>query len=368
MGGSWNRWSSSAEPHRTITGAVQKGDCRRRCPGLGNHRRVVITGQSGCHRVACCREVVGVTDEPDTVPIPDRRLIDEALVRRLVASQFPHWADLPVRPVPTSGWDNQTFRLGEHLSVRLPTAREYALAVDKEHRWLPTFAPRVPLPIPVPVARGVPADGYGFHWSVYEWIDGEPARIDGIGDLTGFADDLAAFLVALQHVDPTGGPQPGLHNWFRGGPLQIFDPQVRRAVELLDRRISRDIVMEIWRSALGATGDRQSVWLHGDVALGNLLVRDGVLAAVIDFGTCGVGDPACDLAIAWTLLSGPSRDAFRARLDVGPETWARGRGWALWKTLVVYAGALGGEPAVAAQAQRVIDEIVADWTSPSVRL
>jgi len=286
-------------------------------------------------------------------------------VRRLVASQFPQWADLPVWPVPTSGWDNQTFRLGQRLSVRLPTAREYALAVDKEHRWLPILAPRVPLPKPVPMARGVPADGYGFHWSVYEWIDGEPARIDGIGDLTRFADGLASFLVALQRVDPTGGPQPDLHNWFRGGPLQIYDPQIRRAIEVLDRRIPRDIVTEIWRSALRAAWDGRSVWFHGDVAPGNLLVRDGVLAAVIDFGTCGVGDPACDLAIAWTLLSGPSRDAFRARLDVDPGTWTRGRAWALWKALIVYAGALQGKPAVAAEANRIIDEIVAEYATPA---
>jgi len=306
-----------------------------------------------------------VTADPDTVPVPDRRLVDEGLVRRLVASQFPQWADLPVWPVPTSGWDNQTFRLGQRLSVRLPTAREYALAVDKEHRWLPILAPRVPLPIPVPMARGVPADGYGFHWSVYEWIDGEPARIDGIGDLTRFADGLASFLVALQRVDPTGGPQPDLHNWFRGGPLQIYDPQIRRAIEVLDRRIPRDIVTEIWRSALRAAWDGRSVWFHGDVAPGNLLVRDGVLAAVIDFGTCGVGDPACDLAIAWTLLSGPSRDAFRARLDVDPGTWTRGRAWALWKALIVYAGALQGKPAVAAEANRIIDEIVAEYATPA---
>jgi aminoglycoside phosphotransferase (APT) family kinase protein len=328
--------------------------------------RVVISGVNRLSLVVRCCGVLGVTTDSDAVPVPDRRLVDEGVVCRLVAGQFPQWADLPVRPVPASGWDNQTFRLGERLSVRLPTAGEYALAVDKEHRWLPVFAPRVPLPVPVPVARGVPGDGYGLPWSVYEWIDGEPARIGGIADLTRFADSLAAFLVALQRVDATAGPPPGLHNWFRGGPLRIYDPQIRRAVEVLDHRISRDIVMEIWRSALGAGWDGRSVWLHGDVAPGNLLVRDGVLAAVIDFGTCGVGDPACDLAIAWTLLSGPSRDAFRARLDVDPGTWARGRGWALWKTLIVYAGALRDEPAAGAQAGRVLDEIIAEYATPAV--
>lgn len=152
----------------------------------------------------------------DAVPVPVRRLVDAALVRRLVASQFPQWADLPVRPVPR-GWDNQTFRLGERLSVRLPTAQEYALAVDKEHRWLPVLAPQLPLPVPRPVTRGVPAHGYRFDWSVYEWIDGEPANLDSIGDLTGFAKDLAAFLVALRRVDPTRGRSPDFTTGFVAG-------------------------------------------------------------------------------------------------------------------------------------------------------
>jgi aminoglycoside phosphotransferase (APT) family kinase protein len=301
-----------------------------------------------------------VTSNPDTVPVPDRRLVDVSLVRRLIARQFPRWAGLPVWPVATNGWDNQTFHLGDRMSVRLPTAGEYALAVDKEHRWLPAIAPRVPLRIPTPLAKGEPDEGFAFHWSVYEWIDGEPARIDTIGDLARFAHDLAAFLVALRHLDPTGGPEPGMHNWFRGGPLQVYDAQARRAIEVLDGRIPRDRVTEIWQSALRSAWDRRPAWFHGDIAPGNLLVRDGVLAAVIDFGTCGVGDPACDAAIAWTLLSGPSREAFRTRLDVDPGTWARGRGWALWKALIIYAGAPGSGHAVAVAARRVIDGMLAE--------
>lgn len=298
-----------------------------------------------------------MTSDPDTVPVPDRRLVDVSLVRRLIASQFPQWADLPVRPVVLSGWDNQTFHLGDRMSVRLPTAREYSLAVDKEHRWLPILAPRVPLPIPVPLARGMPDDGFAFPWSVYEWIDGEPAGIGTIDNLSEFADSLAAFLAALRHIDSTGGPEPGLHNWFRGGPLQVYDAQTRQAIEVLDGHVPRDTVTEIWQSALSAGWDGRPVWFHGDVFPGNLLVRDGALAAVIDFGTCGVGDPACDLTIAWTLLSGASREAFRARIDVDSGTWARGRGWALWKALITYARTLHRDQATAAEAKRVIDEI-----------
>jgi aminoglycoside phosphotransferase (APT) family kinase protein len=302
-----------------------------------------------------------VSADPDTIPVPDRRLVGMSLVRRLIARQFPQWADLPVRPVATSGWDNQTFHLGDRLSVRLPTAREYALAVDKEHRWLPVLAPQLPLPIPVPLAKGEPDEEFAFPWSVYGWIDGDPASIDVIGDLCGFADSLAGFLVALRGVDPGGGPQPGLHNWFRGGPLEVLDPQTRRAIEVLDGRVPRDAVTQIWAAALDAAWDGRPVWFHGDVAPGNLLVRDGGLAAVIDFGTCGVGDPACDVAIAWMFLSGASREAFRAKLDIDPGTWARGRGWALWKALIVYAGALHGDQAAAEWATRIIDEVLSGY-------
>lgn len=254
------------------------------------------------------------------------------------------------------------------MSARLPTAAEYALAVEKEHRWLPVLAPQVPLRIPTPLAQGEPGEGFDFRWSVYEWIDGTPSGIDTIADLTEFAVSLAAFLVALRRVDPAGGPEPGVHNWFRGGPLQVYDSHARQSIEVLAGRVPRDPVLEIWDLALRTSWERPPVWFHGDIAPGNLLVRDGALAAVIDFGTCGVGDPACDLAIAWTILSGASREAFRARLDIDPGTWARGRGWALWKALVVYAGAPHSDNAAAVEAKRVIDEILTEYAeseSPS---
>jgi aminoglycoside phosphotransferase (APT) family kinase protein len=139
-------------------------------------------------------------------------------VRRLLVRQFPQWAELPLWPVAISGWDNQTFHLGERMLVRLPTAKEYALAVDKEHRWLPVLAPRLPLRIPVPLAKGRPDEGFGFNWSVYEWIDGDPLDLETLGDRTDFAEDLAAFLVALRAVDSTGGPEPGCTTGFVVGP------------------------------------------------------------------------------------------------------------------------------------------------------
>lgn len=271
-------------------------------------------------------------------PVPTRFPADEDLVRRLIGSQFPQWTGLPIRRVATEGWDNRTFHLGDAMSVRLPSAEPYALAVQKEHRWLPVLAPQLPLPIPEPLAEGRPGEGYPHPWSVYSWLPGEPADRDQIADLRRFAVDLGGFLAALQQAPTADGPGPGLHNWYRGGPLTRYQQQVDDGVAALDGSAAGDRLLQLWQAALDAPWDGRAVWFHGDIATGNLLVRDGVLGAVIDFGTCGVGDPACDLAIAWTLFDADSRPAFLETVGADPDTVARGRGWALWKALAGLAG------------------------------
>ena len=228
----------------------------------------------------------------------ERGAIDVALARRLVADQFPHWAGLPIAGVAADGWDNRTFRLGAELTVRLPTGDWYAEQVAKEQRWLPVLAPRLPLPIPRPVAMGRPGCGFPYPWSVYRWLDGEPAAPARIADLAGFASAVAGFLAALAAVDATNGPAPGRHNFFRGGPLTTYADEALQAVDALGAEIPRDPVLRAWEDATATRWERDPVWLHGDVAPGNLLVRDGRLAAVIDFGCCGVGDPACDAVLA----------------------------------------------------------------------
>ncbi|TIR68007.1 MAG: aminoglycoside phosphotransferase family protein [Mesorhizobium sp.] len=285
--------------------------------------------------------------------------IGTALVRRLVDAQFPEWRHLPVKPVAFGGWDNRTFHLGDTMAVRLPSAAPYALQVEKEHRWLPKLAPLLPLPIPEPLAHGEPAAGYPWHWSVYRWIEGETAKTGHIADLRAFAVSLAEFLVALKRIDPTAGPAPGQHNFYRGGPLAVYDGEARQAIAALEGRIDTQAATAVWKAALAAGWHGSPVWFHGDVASGNLLVEDGRLSAVIDFGTSGVGDPSCDLAIAWTLFEGESHEAFRARIAVDDATWARGRGWTLWKALITVAGHDANQAEVGRQ-RRVIDEVLAD--------
>jgi aminoglycoside phosphotransferase (APT) family kinase protein len=295
------------------------------------------------------------------VPVkPDRSSIDVALARRLVDSQFPQWSELPITEVAVDGWDNRTFRLGSGLTVRLPTGDWYAKQIDKEQQWLPVLAPQLPLPIPTPVAKGAPDATYPYPWSVYRWLDGELASRAPIADTTAFAAALAGFLNALVRVDATDGPRPGEHNFFRGGPLATYAQETHEAIEKLGAEIPRDAVKRVWDDAMATTWDREPVWLHGDVATGNLLVRDGRLAAVLDFGSSGVGDPACDVVIAWTFLSGPSRDRFRAELYVDDAAWSRGRGWALWKALITLVGHLENDSPDAALSRRDIEQVIAD--------
>ena len=298
---------------------------------------------------------------------PEKPPIDVALVRRLVAAQFPQWADLPVRPVALGGWDNRTFHLGETMTVRLPSAASYSLQVEKEQRWLPRLAPLLPLPIPVPLAMGEPAEGYPWHWSIYRWLDGEPAATGHIADPRQFATTLGQFLRALQRIDATGGPPPGSHNFHRGGSLAVYDGETRQALAALAGRIDNGLAREVWEAALSTTWDGPPVWVHGDVAAGNLLVRNGVLSAVIDFGSSAVGDPACDLYIAWTFLEGQSRDAFRAALLLDEATWARGRGWTLWKALITLAALPGTNALAASEFRRVLDEVLTDHTRSAGR-
>lgn len=284
--------------------------------------------------------------------------IDISLVHRLIASQFPKWKELAVDPVALSGWDNRIFRLGKDMLVRLPSAAEYELQVDKEHQWLPRLGPDLPLPIPVPIAKGKPEHGYPWKWSIYQWLEGETAASAPITDLAEFAADLAKFLSALQSIDATGGPSPRLHSFCRGGPLSIYGEDVHRAISLLRSKVNENAAIQVWERALATSWRRDPVWVHGDISAGNLLVQEGKLCAVIDFGQLAIGDPACDLAISWTLFHGKSRAVFQEMLPLDPGTWDRARAWALWKALITAAGFTDPRNFESEQCWRIIEEVL----------
>ncbi|WP_330239261.1 aminoglycoside phosphotransferase family protein [Streptomyces sp. NBC_00525] len=294
-------------------------------------------------------------------PRPDGRAgIDAALVERLIAAQFPQWTGLPVVPVEVDGWDNRTYRLGDAMTVRLPTRDWYAPAVEKEHHWLPRLAPSLPVPVPPVLALGAPGEGYPFPWSVRRWLPGGTAARERIGDLPGFAVAVAGFVRALQGCDAAGGPAAGPHSFHRGASPARYDEETRGCLAAAADRVDAAGAAAVWEAALAAEWQGAPAWFHGDLAAGNLLVRDGELAAVIDFGTCGVGDPACDLVIAWTLFDGESREAFRDAVCQDPGTWARARGWALWKALLNLTRDAGLHGTPEERELRVIDALLAD--------
>ena len=267
-------------------------------------------------------------DEP-IEPTPD-------IARALIGEQFPEWAALPVRPVGKPGVDNKTFRLGEDKLVRMPRFARWVGQVTREQRWLPVLAPHLPLAVPVPLAQGEPGAAYPFPWSVYAWLDGANASRAVLVDQEQAARDLAGFLGALWSIDATGGPPPEWSNGFRGVDMAdgrdsaIVDWRIEQRIAALEGLLDTDALRAVYADALAApVWPNKPVWVHGDPAPGNLLVRDGRLSAVIDFGTVAVGDPAVDLIGAWTLLTPKARELFREILGIDDATWARGRGWAL---------------------------------------
>jgi aminoglycoside phosphotransferase (APT) family kinase protein len=292
----------------------------------------------------------------------DEADIDAALVRRLLAAQFPHWAALPLQPVRSAGTDNALYRLGEERVVRLPRIHWAVEQVEKEQAWLPRLAPRLPLAIPVPLAKGAPGEGYPWDWSVYRWLEGENIAIERLADPRQAATDLAQFVAAMQRIETTDGPPPGPHNSFRGVPLAVRDAPTCAAIASLHGLLDDlDSVTAAWEAALHAGAwSGAPVWIHGDLQAGNLLTAQGRLHAVIDFGCLGVGDPACDLMVAWNLLSAETRSVFRETLQADDATWARGRGWALSVALIALPYYQTTNPALVAISRRAIAEVLAD--------
>jgi aminoglycoside phosphotransferase (APT) family kinase protein len=246
--------------------------------------------------------------------------LDEALVRRLLAEQFPEWAELTLQRIEPSGTVNAIFRLGDGLSVRLPRREGPTEPGSVELEWLPKLAPQLPVEVPVPVAQGRPGAGYPWFWEIHSWVEGEVLPVEGI-DAVEAAQDLAAFVGTLQRVDPTGAP-PG-----RGIALGVRDEQMQYWWSRFD---GDPRAQATWQLAVAAPPwEGPPIWHHGDLDCRNWLVRNGRISGVIDWGSMGVGDPACDVMVAWKLDSAAARDAFREALSTDDATWERARGWVI---------------------------------------
>ena len=279
------------------------------------------------------------------------------LVRRLVAKRFPRWARLPLTPVRSAGTDNALYRLGDELVVRLPRTAGAVRSIETEQRWLPRLAPLLPIAVPQLLGTGVAGDSFPYPWSVYRWLPGADLVDEPGVDLADAARRLGRFVAVLRRLDTTGAPAS-----FRGGPVGARDAEVRATIDALaaDGTVDAGAATAAWRTACTAGPWRgPPVWLHADLHPANLLGRGGRLAAVIDFGGLGIGDPACDLLPAWTLLTAGTRDLFRAEADVDDATWLRGRGWGLYLGLGAMHVYRDTNPVLAAIGRRAVTEAIA---------
>ena len=288
-----------------------------------------------------------------------------ALVRDLLARQFPHWAELPIVAEPSAGTDNALFRLGGDMVVRLPRIDWAVGQVLKEQKWLPWLAPQLPVAIPTPLGLGDPSADYPYHWSIYRWLPGKNGYESDVADMNQLAEALAGFITALQGIDGDQGPRPGIDT-NRGVPLVERDDDSRRCIQQLAHAYNAASLLQAWEHCLNADPWREApVWLHGDLQPGNFLLRDGQLSAIIDFGCLVVGDPACDLMIAWNYLTGEARDCFRNAVAVDDATWIRGQGWALSMALMALPYYWETNPILANLSRFIIREVLADLGLPA---
>ncbi len=259
--------------------------------------------------------------------------IDQKFAQKLVHEQFPEWSLLPIHEVKNSGWDNRTFHLGSDMLIRIPRDEEHAPPILKEYQWLPKLASKLPILIPTPIALGQPSTECPWHWSINRWITGESLTKERTQDMSCFAKELGQFLKAFQSLDASGGPIAGTHNFYRGGSLRAYDHEMQAAIPKIENADEQAIATQLWQDALSSQWGKAPVWVHGDFAMGNILVEQGRLKAVIDFGQLAIGDPACDLVIAWNFFAGDSREVFKNTVQLDRNTWIRALGWAFWKTL-----------------------------------
>ena len=272
----------------------------------------------------------------------DELRIDGDLVSRLISSQFPQVAALPLRRLDAFGSTNVLFRLGDELLVRLPRQPGGGAGVDKERRWVPELRPFLPVAVPEVVGFGEPGSGFGERWSIVRWLEGLRATALAADKLPSpersmLAADLADVILALRAIDvPDEAVSDPALRWYRGRSLAEFDEPVRRSVQqcrsLEGLDVDLDAALGVWADALDVPGAREvgdDRWYHGDVVAENLLLSGGRLAAVLDFDGLGVGDPTVDLHGVWELFDAPAREVFRAQLGVDEAEWLRGRAWAL---------------------------------------
>jgi aminoglycoside phosphotransferase (APT) family kinase protein len=278
------------------------------------------------------------------------------LIKDLLFKQFPKWSHLPLKLMRPEGTDNAMYRLGNDKLIRLPRKESSSFSIEKELTWLPKLGVHLPLSIPNIIAKGVSDKNYPFTWLILEWLDGSSPDKENMVDEHKAAANLASFVKSMQKIKFDGAP-----NCRRGKPLSTCDDEVKRSIPLLNGFYKIELLKNLWELALKTPQwKKDPVWVHGDLHAGNLLAKDKKIIGVIDFGLAGIGDPACDMMIAWTFLNKKSRKIFHSIVQPDKDTWNRGRGWALFLGIVGYPYYRLSNPIFAHIAKRALDEVVAE--------
>ncbi len=260
-------------------------------------------------------------------------MISIELAKKLILTQFSEYADLNVTDIEEQGHDNRTYRIGDDMLIRMPKTESYALKVPKEQEFLPKLATHLSIAIPEPIKMGVPSSDYPYAFSIYKWLEGRSVNHFQLDNKSqeNIVLDLATFLKELQGITDVAGPVPGKHNWWRGDHVSVYDKGAKEQFANLADIIDIDRALNLWERACATRWQKRPVWIHGDFSVGNILINNKRLSGIIDFGGTAMGDPACDLVIAWTYLYGKAREIFIREIDLDNDTWLRARSWALWK-------------------------------------
>lgn len=283
---------------------------------------------------------------------PDEFRLDTELVRGLISRQFPAWEDLPIEFV-AQGTVNAMYRLGDDMVVRLPFVERGAAGIEREATWLPRLAPQLTARIPAVLGIGRPDADYPCPWLVLNWLKGQHPVPDRLDDADGLAVDLAGFISELRRLETHGAPKG-----YRGGPLTALDEPVRECLGQLVDLVDVAALTATWEESLAAPAwPGEPVWLHCDLLVGNVLVDGGRLSGILDFAAAGIGDPACDLMVAWSILPSASRAVLRQALHTDDASWARGRGWALSQAAIALPYYRDSNPSMATGSLRILREL-----------
>ena len=285
------------------------------------------------------------------------------LVKRLLDFQFPEYNNLQIKAVKKQGWDNRTFRLGKEKLIRLPSGEYYSEKIIKETKYLPKLAPHLTTKISKPLKLGKPSAIYPFNFAIYEWIEGTSANHLKFTDkeLQMIAKDLSVFLNELHHINNLKGPSPGKHNGWGGGELNLFDKDTKIQIDKLRDIINKTKSLDLWEQAKSSKWNKKPVWIHGDFYFGNFLIQHNKLTGVIDFGGMAKGDPAKDLAIAWTFLKNESREIFKNKIIYDSDTWIRAKGWVLWKATFELCKTQDKNSKYAKSQKKIINDVISDY-------